>query len=949
MADYSSKYLFEARAVGVEKSANQLNKLAAALNNLSAASSSARAAGVGGTVTSAAGTGTGTGTGTGAGTTASKSAKTASSYDPNSYFPTGQQIARALSYSAAIAGAYAVMGLVVGTTERWVEAQVEFNRVLIDTQNTLGETTQDVADFADKIRYLSYLSGEAFSESSLVARREEILGRPGMGVAAAGLNVVFGESLDLSTAAEDITAIQTQFGSSFGDINDTLLALVQTSGITADELMSMSETWGALTDDLKLGGRNVDTMREIGALMASMSVVMGESGTVIETFLRKLERIYTDPAVGNALEGIGVSVRDASGEFRSLIDILDEISARGLGDEAYNALQEFFPNQLGQKSKQQLREFFNQIDLITGIVDDAVKSTANFDEALVRANSSLDVLGERLDASFDNWLSAVGDLSSASSVLANLSATFQNSATRLGPGQGVGEAGWNFLVEKDKGTGLGALQNTVAIEEQLSAIMERLIPGTGDVTGQRAKSFVTALPADFFEGITGAIAQRQYLGTATEEFQRSPYYNEKADLQVMIQDFILFMSMYRDQVDKVFNFTGIEESNKRTVDAQRRNIDATNEAAASLPIFTNAVLVAAGEIYNAAALSQVFTPSFYDKLNASPDSRVDREELAERKDSYRPDSYAAGYDALRAGYGDDRGKGIDALNEMIEKGDYDAYQEQRALAERLGRQQESDWDSLMNSMESSWDSMVSSLLTPTQVTAGDVELSKVGAYQDKWDEPLRQFRADINHLIKGEPEQYGSMERFADYIDPTLLATAMGADQETKDALFRGIEDIVADKYLSLQMPAEMYNKDALISSARDWIAGEQQSKETRATMEGWLTEAGIDSEFAKMFLDDAETPAIVKAMTGGWSPEQIQDEIGSSVPDIAGIVGDQFVETDWAGMFANSVEASVTNDYQKLVGAGSLLAKPIVEGAGDTIVDTLVPRIIEAVAHYYD
>lgn len=915
MADYSSKYLFEARAVGIEKSANQLNKLAAALNNLSAASNSAKGANVAGVVS-----GTGATAGTGAGTTtsaAAKSAKAAGAYDPNSYIPSGPQIARALSYSAAIAGAYAAMGLVTSAIGSWVDAQVEFNRVLIDTQNTLGGTTQDVADFADKIRYLSYLSGEAFSESSLVARREEILGRPGMGASAAGLNVVFGESLDLSTAAEDITAIQTQFGSSFGDINDTLLALVQTSGITADELMSMSETWGALTDDLQLGGRNIDTMREIGALMASMSVVMGESGTVIETFLRKLERIYTDPKVSASLEGIGVSVRDASGEFRSLIDILDEISARGLGDEAYDALEWAFPNQLGQKSKQQLREFFNQIDLITGIVDDAVKSTANFDEALVRANSKLDVLGERLGAAFDNWLSAVGDLSGASETLAGIAAALQNSATRIGPG-GMGTEGYRALAELEPGEFTPF--SSTRIENELFDIVQSMMGGPSSVPWAReleAKQLISALPGDFFGAITGAQQQREYLSVAAGMFKNSDYYTGGGNIDTVIQDFLLYMEMSRDQVDNAFS--GIS-------DAARGSTTELWSAASAADVFASSALAAASSL---SAIEPIYDPQ---------GRRVMLGGLG-WSEAANPSQIGPYYPPSEKWAAKERRD--DAADKDADR----ALREQESFYRKSLAEQEA----YQRKMLGAWDSMVDSLLRPTSVTAGDVALSKVGAYQDKWDEPLRTFRADINHLIKGEPEQYGSMERFKDYIDPNLLAAAMGADQETKESLFRGIEDIVADKFLSLQMPAEMYNKDALISSARDWIAGEQQSKETRATMEGWLTEAGIDSEFAKMFLDDQGTPAIVKAMTGGWSPEQIQDEVGGSIPDIAGVVGDQFTEMDWAGMFASSVEASVTNDYQSLVSAGAMLAKPIVEGAGDTIVDTLVPRIIEAVAAYYE
>ena len=986
MADYSSKYLFEARASGIDKTANQINKLADALDRLVASASRAGGAnlgglgfgvGTGGAGTSgAASSGGGGGTGgigggggggvfygggfqfpqqlpapasrpyyssgqggqssfpllsaPGAGSSSVPGAdgiidvegKEIKRPPGQDWFPTAAQIGRALAYSAVIATAYTAMGLVTDATNEWIDAQTEYNRVLVDTEVTLGGTTQEIANFADRVRYLSYLSGEAFSESSIVARREQILNRPGMGASAAGLNVVF-PTLDLSTTAEDITAIQTQFDASFGDINDVLLALIQTSGVTADELLSMSETWGALTDDLQLGGRNLSTMREIGALMSSMSVIMGESGTVIEQFLRKLGRIYTDPEIATALEQIGISVTDVNGQFRSMIDILDEISAKGLGDEAYNVLEGFFPNDLGQKTKQQLREFTRNIELITGVVSAAKDSTASYTDALITANQSLDVVRERMGAAFSNWLSSIGDITNATVFLSGVAAALQNSATRKGPG-GFGYEGYVGLTNA-LGPGTQGLRTSPEQQQVIDAIATLTGGGANDSVPFQAeveaRKFVEALPAEFFGAIQDSQSRREYLDVAIGRFRDSKYFSGSGDIETTIQEFLLFMGQAGEGVNLLYEALSTGSA------ATQSNADAILSNTSAVDDATDAVSVFAGAAYDAAS-----------RLSS-------RERIFIEGKRIGAGGSLAWYQATNPG-------ALQFPNyppwEKI-KADEKRADAERQLAERLARQQQSDWDRLMNNMASAWDSMLDSITKPTSVTASDVGLTKAGLYKDKFDEPLREFRADINHLINKEPEQYGSTSRFADYINQDALAAAMGADIDTRTAILRGIEDDVATKYNALQMPAEFYNKDALIASANDYIAGKQQSKETRATMEGWLTDAGIDKSFAEQFLNSQEQSPLINAITGGASAEDINNQLGDYMPDIAGSLSDQFLEVDWAGMIENSAKTNIDNNRDKLVGVGVMLAGPITEGAGDAFVANIVPEIIKAVASYYE
>ena len=838
--------------------------------------------------------------------------------------PDAAHISRAIAYSLAIGGVYAAMSVATQVAGDWVSAQVEFNRVQIDAQNILGGTTTQVAAFTDQVRYLSYLSGEALAESSLVARREDILNRPGMGASAAGLNIVFGESVDMSTAAENITAIQTQFGVSFGDINDTLLAVVRTSGVTADSLMSMSENWGALTDDLKLGGRSVTTMREIGALMASMSVVMGESGNTIETFLRKLERIYTDPAVGGALEGIGVSVRDASGEFRSLIDILNEISTRGLGDEAYNALQEFFPNQLGQQSKQQLREFFNQIDLITGIVDDAVKSTANFDEALVRANSSLDVLSERLDASFKNWLTATGDLSGASGFLQDLAAKLQSSATNMGPG-GMEYSVYSGAESIAEESGIIAgIRSEVMVRESLAEMMRSLFAETPrgqleETNGRLAAAgirLVNTLPGDFFGEITSPSQMQAYLSNALDMFKESEYFDKDKlyETDTLTQDFLLFMEMSRDSVDTAFN--GIS-------DAARGSTAELWSAASAASVFASSALSAASIL---SATEPIYDPQ---------GRRVMLGGLGWSK-AANPSQIGPYYPS------NEKWAAKEKRDDAAEKEADRALREQQSFYNKSLSEQKA----YQQKMIGSWEGMIGDILKPSEVAGTDLFYnSQNGTYNDNWDEPVRRMKADINHALAGQALEYdyGGLGK---YMNMGAINAARGMDQDAKNAILRSEEESVASRFYNMELPWEAYagNTDAIVANAQAWIAGKQQKNANMQNVKQLLVDAGLGPD-ADAFLKAMEEPPIITALFGGKSSGEISEEISGVVPDMGKAVTDSLGGVGWSVMISNSIKTDVENNNALLVAAGAAISVPITDGIAGYMVATIVAKIIAELA----
>lgn len=926
MPDYTSKYIFEASSRGFAALNRQLQQTLTNVNALKAAA----AGGI--NINAGARAGTGGGTASGGGTTGGGGGG-GSSFAAGGYLPNTAHVTRALGYATALGAVYRIMELGSEIANRWVDAQTEYNRALVDGQNILGLSAEQVRGFGEQVKYLAYISGEGISEASMVAQRETILNRPGMGAAASALNMVF-PTLDLSNSAQDLTAIQTQFHASFNDINRVLLTLVRTSGLTAEELMGMSDTWGALVNDMRLGERSLTTMKQIGALMASMSVVMGETGTSIEQFLRKMERIYTDPKAAQALDQIGISITNAAGAARPFTDILNEISDKGLGAQAYAALEPLFPNDLGQATKQQLRELFLNIDTITGVVDNATGSMADFDKAVVTAAESTDNINERLGMAFDNWLTAIGDITGATNMLSTVAAGLQNQSVRLSNGgmnygTFVGRIGGEYITERSE----ASVKEVTALISSLFNTAE--MRQTGKSRKEISQYFVESLPSNFFGNIESPWTQQQYLQQAIGMFQKSTYFQPEHGVDQTIQDFLLYMSQYRSVVDEAF--MGLSEGARFSAEALGRSVEATDAATVATSYFTTAIL-------GAGDMAQQFLPTLYARLNNLPEVRQTSAELAERKAGFRPDPYAAGYNVMRQIDPQDWLDAQAKLQDMKWQGNIDAANERDRLADQFARQQQASWDRLMTSFEREWNNMLDSITKPTPVTAADMARSQVGGYQDKWDEPFRQWGADVNNVIAGKGAQW-NFGGLSQYVDQQLLGMAMGADIDTQRSIFAGLTEELRGKYYSMQLPPEAYNREAFVASANQWIAGQQQSRETRATLEGWLRDAGIDKTLATQFLGMQDTPPIVQALTGGKSADEISDTFKTYVPDAAGIVKGQFTDVSWVMIIAGAMVTSIKENPDPLKQAGVLAAGAFNEGFAGEAAATVVAKVLEALS----
>lgn len=234
---------------------------------------------------------------------------------------------------------------------------------------------------------------------------------------------------------------------------------------------------------------------------------------------------------------------------------------------------------------------------------------------------------------------------------------------------------------------------------------------------------------------------------------------------------------------------------------------------------------------------------------------------------------------------------------------------------------------------------------PTPVTGADLYWrSATGQYEDKFDEPVRRARAEVNNIIAGRPHEY---ELPADLFTPELMGFAQAQPTEQKEAILKDTLAEYERQFYGGMRPGE-YDKDTFIANAMKVVQEKQQAKETQAMYMQWLQEAGLgpESEAILGLMDEAP---LVKALTGGKAPEEVKQQLAEYVAldseqiqtdGVTDAFTDTFKDFNWVAIIDTSVRASIDADKDTLIATGKLMGMVLADGASDGFVAHIVNMI---------
>ena len=299
----------------------------------------------------------------------------------------------------------AIVSSAIDAAVRMVERLVSHVR---DLFRIAGKFVTSASDFTDTLDLIRMHSGATSDELSTVADNILRIGMEsgaGAQTAAEGvdqlllagmsleevytslphiLDLATAGSIDFTDASENtVMAIET-FGLSVGDTQTIVDSWVRTADASVASVSDLMDAFGNVAPTANSFGLTIEDVNTALGLMSQAGIRGATAGSQLRTMLQGMARDV--PRVRDALDDLGVSLYDDSGETRNFRDILNDLSG------AFSELTEEERNNYIQTIAG--RQGMNAMLALLG---DGIDTWDDFTESIERSNSASEIAGSRLE------------------------------------------------------------------------------------------------------------------------------------------------------------------------------------------------------------------------------------------------------------------------------------------------------------------------------------------------------------------------------------------------------------------------------------------------------------------------------------------------------------------------------------------------------------------------
>jgi hypothetical protein len=248
-------------------------------------------------------------------------------------------------------------------------------------------------------------------------------------------------------------------------------------------------------------------------------------------------------------------------------------------------------------------------------------------------------------------------------------------------------------------------------------------------------------------------------------------------------------------------------------------------------------------------------------------------------------------------------------------------------------------NALLEKIHSAIQSMVGELLQPTTVTEGDMAAAKTGTYTDKWDEPVRRIQDVVDRMKSGNSD-LGPWKGYAEGlgINLTNKDTAMATGADFNRRFYNGM------------MTPEFYDqnsKEGFLAAARAKIDEKQGQSKLQGQAEGWLKEAGISDDMAKLV--SREMSGGVSPMESYWRGGKTDAELNQDMKALGGTTVDKGItpgiqtalkDADPIGVFVAAWGMDKKESVEAVYKLGEAIGSTMVGGVASAIAEAILPTV---------
>ena len=827
------------------------------------------------------------------------------------------RFARHLTWIAQGMLIWGSLRLVKQVIGEWVDVQRELDQELGYFQVAMGSSQAAMDEYVDTVMELSRayaLMPEQVAPAVTTAYRA---GEQDMAPYAAAFTRLTG--VDMATSMRELIALHKQFPDrSMIDLLDAWTTAWATSTMTMGEFTTMFESAGGLAVQFNT---NFETVAQ---LMGHISKVTGESGASVERFTRVLTDFYKEGnktrEITEQLIGATVRYTETGEEVRRPIEnIIQAIS------ELDTAQKQMIANTIRSQLGQQWAQWFMVI--VDGF-EVAQTEMGSFNKGVETMSERFNAGVEGMTAAWGRLLLAIGNLGPINDAIERITDLLDLFGRRAGEGglglaRGIleqiakiptisGPLGWGLL-GRSLGTMLGEALAPPPIAPPTG-------PGAQDwwqragIGGQQAAAPFAAAP---------------YTAAPTGRFELpSTAGVDVAELQTMID----LMAGAHDSQLNAFGF--FEDAIVETYIAVDEYgnlvgtllIPSTVDAAQALQMLASLPR----QFFQGGVAEWEMTKLLYGVYEER--YRQYEVPMGQEMDVVGPTGEVETFwtgpraDAERAA--------TTQLGNLAEG------------ARELTRWQDRQTEAYKRGV-AAWETTITGLpgvSGPTPVTAYDMALTGVGLYQDKWDEPVRQMRQNVEDINAGRPPEYGDIWSKPWVQD--IFAPIMGQGPEA----MKGGLAMYEGGYYGLTQPWEAYEPQlpTLEREMEAWIAGREQKQVNLGKIEEYLISKGYGPGDVGGFVEAVDMPPGLKAIIGDLTPEEYIDKVKSLGLETGGALTTSLTEelskTPWIFKVISSWQTGVEEQSALFDTLGFTMGSTAQEGFMRGMTDDMIGALVQAV-----
>ena len=798
----------------------------------------------------------------------------------------------------------------------WLTVQKDLDTELTRFRIAMGDSNETAQEYLETVmaisREMRMPPGQIAGAVGIAYR----VGEAEIAEYAAGVARLTGG--DATKILRELIALHRQFPEQrMIDLMDTWVSAWQRTTLTAGEFFGLLESSGGL---VKFFNTDLNVLLN---LFGHITTVAGEAGGSVERFVRMFTKFYEE---GHKLrevteQFIGPTVLfdpTTGAEVRKPIE--DIIQAIGELDEAQQqVIANNFPSVLGQ----QYGPWFLQV--VKGFQVMAAEAGA-FDRAMATMSRSFQDKARGMESAWDRFLSTIGDLGPFKQFMENVTWALDESERLI-----------RERAEKPQWAAAPGL-----LPRFLRPTVEDF--GMSGMTWEEYEQL-----REFYTGFAKEAPSRPIRGRPYDE-RYTPDVTRRPALEALpkerfqlpegmsIRQFEIGEKLYALRMDEATGSLG------RFEEALKRDITLVNEF--GIPVAVTTVSVT--DLGDAAA----FTAEAIGELPRAFALMTTAEwELTKQLYPHYEERYKQ-YDIDPGETRELIGPGGDPFTVQTELWSA-ATREQTVITRALsqGTQELIRWQERSTAAYkkgvAAWEGMVMGLpgvTSPTAVTAYDLyALTPAGLYEDKWDEPMRQLRQNVENLIAGKPVEYPGI--MAQPWIQEIFAPAYGAGPEA----LRGAGAMAEGMYYGFQAPWEAYEGQMpiLAEEVRAFARREEQAKETKGRITtGLIEDFGLGPEAVGEFFEYEEMSPMAKWAAGGKMPDELEEELNA----LGGVAGkgvregmlDEFEDNPWVddAVGAWKTEAKTDDNIALFVGVGRIIGSNMQTGLIESIGDEIFPRV---------